>query len=160
MNKHEFLQKFNQYVAFYPSIHSMGGQQTLVLAAGLDENLKSQIQFNSNASTFITLMSSILSQWGKLNDGRDPFAEIIKVIMHSVGQEKRAIGQQLLEILGQRLDEEPAEKFEYKSVITPVETVTIQVEIECNFVSVLEQFLLTHSINQYVVFSQKKVVGI
>jgi Effector-associated domain 8 len=158
MNKHEFLQKFNQYVAFYPSIHSMGGQQTLIFSAGLDENLKNQIQFNSNASTFITLMSSTLSQWGKLNDGRDPLAEIIKVVMRSVGQQKRDIGQQLLEQLGESFDEESIENYEHTSVHTNVETVTIQVEIDCNLVSVVEQFLLAHKINRYVIFSQKKVV--
>ena len=106
------------------------------------------------------MRDGVVQLWGKLTDGRDPFAEIIKVIMRSVGQQKRAIGQQLLDVLGERFDEEPAEDVEHESIITSVETVTLQIEVECSFASVLEQFLLAHNINQYVAFSQKKVVGI
>jgi hypothetical protein len=97
----ETKEKFVQYVLSYPSIHSIGGQQTLVYSAGLDRDLQHQIQFNTNAITFVTLLYSTLASWGTMADNRNPFAEIIKAVMRSVGPDKRKQGQLLLDELGE-----------------------------------------------------------
>jgi hypothetical protein len=107
----DFKEDFCAYVLSYPMIHSMGGQQTLIYSAGLDANLQHQIQFNTNAITFVSLLYQMLDKWGSLSDGRNPFAEIIKSVMQSVGPDKRRQGQMLLDALGAGLFEsEPQEE--------------------------------------------------
>lgn len=93
--------KFIQYVLSYPSIHSLGGQQTLIYSAGLDMSLQNQIQFNMNAQIFAVLLHTTLASWGLMEGNRNPFAEIIKAIMQYVGQDKRKQGEELLAELGE-----------------------------------------------------------
>lgn len=110
MTNVEFSRKFKEFILLYPSIHSIGGQQSLVYSAGFDSQLQDQIQFNTNSKTFVSLLSSTLKNYGTLSDGRNPFAEIIKDVMGSVGIDRREVGQQLLDELGAGIFEEPVQE--------------------------------------------------
>lgn len=98
----ELFKSVIQFILSTPSINSMGGQQTLVYQAGLDQSLQNQIQFNSNAQTFTVSLISLCQEWGILHDGRNPLVAIIESACHSVGPQKQKIGARLIErILGQ-----------------------------------------------------------
>ena len=157
MNAHEFQQSFCQYVYNYPSIHSMGGQQSLIFAAGLDIGLQQQIQFNTNSQVFVVGLFSLLKQWGTLSDGRDPIAEVIKVVMKSVGREKREMGQQLLRELGEvnfDVIKETHEQILNENSLF----VTFQFEAPSDIVKDLVAFLQQNGVHSYVEFESRKEV--
>ncbi len=82
-----------------PNINDSTGQQGFIRSARVDERLFKQIQFGGSTAQFFQLLVPGLAEYGTLDDGRDPLEAILEAAKSCVGQEKRAICDQLMQQL-------------------------------------------------------------
>ncbi len=72
-----------------PSLTTPKARQALLYAAGLDERLQGQIEFDGPSAQFFSLLVQALSAYGMLDDGRDALIAILEATKTYVGVDQQ-----------------------------------------------------------------------
>ncbi|MCP4395993.1 MAG: TIR domain-containing protein [bacterium] len=80
----------NKIIDFLVSLSVLDGsegQQAFIYHVGVDQQLHIQIQFGKSRAQFVPLLVSSLTEYGKLEDGRDAIEAVLETAKTYVGQE-------------------------------------------------------------------------
>jgi len=91
-----------QIIAFLtalPNMQHQAAQQAFVNSLALDAPLKQGIKIGNASKEFFEMLVETLEGYGTLEDGRDPLEAMLKVAKESVGKERRAACDKLIEEL-------------------------------------------------------------
>ncbi len=95
----ELQQNIVEFLVSVPNIQSRNAQQALIFSAGLDSQLQSKIGFPESVDQFAKLLVSALLNYGTLNDGRYALNAVLEAAKDSVGQDRKAYCDTLIEEL-------------------------------------------------------------
>ena len=98
----ELRRKIVDFLTNLPNIDTITMRRTLILQAGLDEQLQTQLVFDGQAAQFVPILVETLIKYGHLNDGRHALEAVLQVAQEFVGQDKRRYCEMLIQEL-QRL---------------------------------------------------------
>nr|ABD75797.1 hypothetical protein [uncultured bacterium] len=96
-SRHTLHRRIVDLLTSLPAFAESSGRQALLISAGLDAQLKTQIDVNQPPTQFFSLMVSALSVYGTLKDGRNALTAILETTKGYVGQEKQALCDALIE---------------------------------------------------------------
>ena len=85
------------FLGSLPIIYNGDGQLGLIYEAGLDQELQNQIPVGKPLSQFLPIFVRLLTDYGKLNDGRYALESFLEVTKNHIGQDKRAYCDALLQ---------------------------------------------------------------
>ena len=83
-----------------PNIHDPNTPRALILSAGLDSQLLSQISFNGPPGQFFQLLLPPLMQYGQLQDGRHALQAVLEAARNFVGEDGKTMCDNLLREFG------------------------------------------------------------
>lgn len=95
----ELRKKIIDFLASLPNIHDSQAQQALIYQAGLDFQLYSQIPVGKPIAQFVPGLVAILTQFGKLDDGRNALEAVLETAKKQIGTDRREQCERLLEEL-------------------------------------------------------------
>ena len=95
----ELQQKIVGFLASLPNIHSYGDRLALVNSAGLDPMLTGEIDFTQSSRNFLNSLIPILTNYGRLKDGRSALEAILEAAKNCVGMDRRAFCNELIQEL-------------------------------------------------------------
>lgn len=96
-NRLTLHQKIVEFLTSLPNIDKTDALRALLYSAGLDQQLHDQIEVAGPPAQFFQLLVSTLSAYGTLEDGRNPLKAILESAKGSVGQERRAYCDALIQ---------------------------------------------------------------
>ncbi|MFX0197979.1 MAG: hypothetical protein ACFFCW_17810 [Candidatus Hodarchaeota archaeon] len=99
-----FQHRIVEFLTSLPSINDTSSQQALICQAALDQDLQQQIPFGTPSAQFIPLLVSKLGKYGKLTDGRYAVEAVLEAAKSSVGQDKKADCDALLQEFHENAD--------------------------------------------------------
>lgn len=79
-----------------PILNTQEGRNTLLVRAGLDVQLRSQIKTEGAVATFLPGAINILSQYGIMQDGRDALTALLEAARDYVGTGSRNLIEQII----------------------------------------------------------------
>ena len=88
--------KILEFLKTLPNLDTPAGQRAFIFAAGLDANLRDQIQFGLPAAQFIPLLISQLLNYGELQDGRAALSAVLETGKQYVGRDGQAACETLV----------------------------------------------------------------
>ena len=93
----ELRRKIIDFLTQLPNIDTL--RQTLILNAGLDEQLQKQIVMEGQSVKFVHTLVETLIKYGRLTDGRYALAAILQAAQGFVGIDKQAYCDTLIQEL-------------------------------------------------------------
>ncbi len=92
--------KIVDFFTSIPGIYDPGKPQALIQNAGLDPQLRNQINFGSSPGQFFQLLLPTLSQYGTLQDGRHALQAVLESAKGFLGEDGRTACDDLIRELG------------------------------------------------------------
>ena len=100
----ELRKRIVDFLASLPNVHDSDFQQAFIKNAELDDELESQIAYGTSSSQFFSLMVSMLTNYGTLEDGRNALEAILEAAKQYIGQDKKVYGEQLISAVREATD--------------------------------------------------------
>lgn len=95
----ELHKRIVEFLVSIPNIYDSDSQRALINSAGLDAQLQHQISFAGSSAQFFELLITTLSNYGTLEDGRNPIDAILHATKNYVGQDRRTYCDALIKEL-------------------------------------------------------------
>lgn len=90
-----------------PNIHDANTQRAFIYKAGLDPELQAQIPFDKPSAQFIPILVKTLLDYGKIHDGREALESLLEEAKYSIGVDRKADCDILLNELRLTLEKQP-----------------------------------------------------
>lgn len=118
---HGLYKRIIDFLVFSQCFQTKANRKAILLQAGLDDELKSQIEVEGDERTFVTLTTNVLINYGTLRDNRDALEEVLKAVRRSVGVDgQKKIDDIITELRKVRADSKEISSTPYKHSLLPL----------------------------------------